>query len=53
MLDIQYDKDTLTIHSIIKISLVIQTITCIYNTYKKLTDRKLQFQTETIKAIQM
>ena len=37
MLDIQYNKDTLTIHGIIKISLVIQTITCIYNTYKKLT----------------
>ena len=38
MLDIQYNKDSLTIHGIIKISLAIQTITCIYNTYKKLTD---------------
>ena len=33
MLDIQYNKNTLTMHGIIKISLVVQTITCIYNTY--------------------
>jgi len=38
MLDIQYTKANLTIHDIIHISLLIQTISCIYNTYKKLTD---------------
>ena len=38
MLDIQYNKANLTIQNLIEISLIIQTITCIYNTYKKLTD---------------
>ena len=40
MLDIQYNKVTLTMHDIIKISLVVRTIACIYryNTCKKLTD---------------
>ena len=38
LLDIQYTKANLTIHDIIHISLLIQTISCIYNTYKKLTD---------------
>ena len=37
MLDIQYNKANLTIQNLIEISLIIQTITCIYNTYKKLT----------------
>ena len=35
MLDIQDNKNKLTIRDIIKLSLVVQTITCIYNTYKK------------------
>jgi len=38
MLDIQYTKANLTIHDLIRISLIIQTISCIYNTYKTLTD---------------
>ena len=37
-LDIQYNKVSLTIHDLIELSLIIQTITCIYNTYKTLTD---------------
>ena len=37
-LDIQYSKANLTIHDLIELSLIIQTITCIYNTYKTLTD---------------
>ena len=38
MLDIQHNKADLTIQNLIEISLIIQTITCIYNTYKKLID---------------
>ena len=42
LLDIQYTKANMSIHDLIRISLIIQTISCIYNTYKTLTDDYLK-----------